>query len=264
VHIHLTGGEALLCPDAPEIAAYASELGFFVEFLTNGYWKEQKPLERLARARPSRITLSVDGIGATHDAIRGRDDFWQTTSSSIRKLQNLRKELKLDYSIRLKNVIMAQNLDRADEVAEFAASNDLEVLYQPIEQNYNEPDDSRWYEHSPTWPRDSRKAVATVNRLRELRRQGLPICNSEADFNAMSRYFLDPASEGAIVQAHVAHEGQASCASLGNLQIQPNGDVLTCCKRPPIGNVLDKSIKTIWNERPQWWKGGCCLNAESQ
>src|SRR5512145_1751881 len=58
VHIHITGGEALLCPDAPEIAAYAAGLGFFVEFLTNGYWKNPQPIERLARAKPSRITLS--------------------------------------------------------------------------------------------------------------------------------------------------------------------------------------------------------------
>ena len=146
----------------------------------------------------------------------------------------------------------------------FAASNGLDVLYQPIEQNYNTPDDPRWFEHAPTWPRDPQKAVAVVNQLVELRRQGLPICNSAGEFNAMRNYFLDPGGLGAAVQAHAAHESRAVCASLGNLQIQPNGDVLTCCKRPPIGNVRSKSIRAFWKGRPQWWKGGCCLTGHSK
>ena len=48
VHIHITGGEALLQSYAPDMTAYASGLGFFVEFLTNGYWKDQRRIESFA------------------------------------------------------------------------------------------------------------------------------------------------------------------------------------------------------------------------
>jgi MoaA/NifB/PqqE/SkfB family radical SAM enzyme len=259
VPICITGGEALLQPDAPDIAAYASGLGFFVEFLTNGYWKDQRRIVALAHAKPARITISLDGIGPSHSAVRGREDFWDTTNQSIQTLRRLRKEEGLKYSIRLKTVIMAQNLEHVAEVAHFAGANGLDVLYQPVEQNYNTPDDPHWFEHAPTWPRDCEKAVATVDRLADLQRKGLPIVNSAGEFRAMRSYFLDPGGQGAAVQAHAAHERRAMCASLGNLQIQPNGDVLTCCKRPPIGNVRSQPIRALWEKRPRWWEGGCCL-----
>jgi MoaA/NifB/PqqE/SkfB family radical SAM enzyme len=227
VPICMTGGEALLRPDAPDIAAYAFGLGFFVEFLTNGYWKDQRRIERLARARPSRVTISVDGVGEAHNTVRGHHDFWEMTHQSIQTLRRLREQEGFAYSIRLKTVIMAHNLDHVAEVAHFAAANGLDVLYQPVEQNNNAPDDPRWFERAPTWPRDSEKAVATVDQLVDLQRKGLPIVNSEGEFNAMRSYFLDPGGQGTAVQAHAAHEGHALCASLGNMQIQPNLTVST-------------------------------------
>lgn len=259
VHICLTGGEALLRAYAPEVAAHGSSLGFFVEFLTNAYWKDQTRIERLAQAGPSRITISLDGIGETHNIVRGRKDFWETASQSIQTLLRMRQQKGINYGIRLKTVIMDHNLDSVADVARYAQSNGIEVLYQPVEQNYNTPDDPRWFEHAPTWPHDSEKAVGVVEELISLQREGLPILNSDGEFAAMKQYFRDPRSNAAEVQAHVAHERRARCSSLGNLQIEPNGDVLTCCKMPTIGNVRSQSIRTIWANRPRWWEGGCCL-----
>jgi hypothetical protein len=30
---------------------------------------------------------------------------------------------------------------------------------------------------------------------------------------------------------------------------------------PPVGNIKTTPIREIWNNRPQWWKGGCCLES---
>ncbi len=257
VAIHITGGEALLRPDVPEIVAHATRLGFFVEFLTNGYWKDQGRIEQLALARPSRVTLSVDGIGDAHNVVRGREDFWETTRSTINTLCRMRGLAGLKFSIRLKTVVMEQNLAHAPDVAWFALSEGVEVLYQPIEQNYNTPDNPRWFEQSPTWPRDSSRAVAVADQLSELKRRGLPIVNSPADFDVMREYFRDPRAQGGAVQAHVAHERRMPCSGLSNLQVQPNGDIVTCCKRPPIGNIRSNSIRNIWRNRPYGCESGC-------
>ena len=259
VHIHITGGEALLRPYAPEVAAHASSLGFFVEFLTNGYSNDQRRIERLAKARPARVTISLDGVGETHSTVRGREGFWEKTSQSIDTLRRVRQEKGSHFSIRLKTVVMDHNLDAVADVARYARSNGLEVLYQPIEQNYDTPDDPDWFEHAPTWPRDPEKAVRVVEDLISLQREGLPIVNTDAEFAAMTRYFRNPRSNAAEVQAHVSHERRAMCSSLGNLQIEPNGDVLTCFKMPPIGNARSEPIRMIWSNRPRWWEGGCCL-----
>lgn len=259
VQVVITGGEALLRPFTAELVAHGSSHGLFMEVLTHGYWDDQSKIEALALARPWRVTVSLDGIGETHTKIRGRDRFFEKTTTTIRTLQRLRKERGLDLIIRLKTVVMAHNLDHVGEVARFAAQDGLEVFYQPIEQNYNTTEDSAWFEHSENWPRDTQKAVATVEKLIALKRQGLPIANSFAQLDVMIPYFRDPASLRIAVQSHAAHEPRLSCSALTMLQVQANGDVTICANQGSVGNIKRAPIREIWEGRPQWWNAGCCL-----
>lgn len=259
VQVVFTGGEALLNPDTIDLVEYSSAIGLFVEVLSHGFWKDQSKIEKLALARPSRVTISFDGFGETRDQIRGRAGFAENTERSLQTLMRLRAERRLDMAIRLKTVIMQQNLEQVGEVARFAAEQGLEVFYQPIEQNYNTPEDSTWFEHSETWPRNPSQAVIAVRQLCELKNQGLPIVNSYEQLQVMIPYFTDPASSRVAVQAHNAHEPQQLCSALTMLQIQANGDVTVCSARKAIGNVRSGPIRTIWNQRPHWWDEGCCL-----
>ena len=261
VSIVFTGGEALLKPYATELAARASSRGFHVEFLTHGYWKDQSRIEQLALARPARITVSVDGVGALHSEIRGREDFFDQTSRTIETLARVRSEKSLRYRIQLKTVIMQKNLDGLDEVARFATREGMSVFYQPIEQNYNTPDDPKWFITSPNWPRNPGDAVQAILRLIELKRQGLHIENTERHFEAMIRYFLDPAGLRLVTQGHVAQQRRPRCAALTMLQFQANGDVTVCSHRPPVGNIKESPIRRIWEGRTRYWESGCCLPA---
>jgi MoaA/NifB/PqqE/SkfB family radical SAM enzyme len=263
VHVFLTGGEALLRPYTTDVVAYGSAIGLAVEVLTHGYWKDQTRIEELASANPWRVTLSVDGVGETHSRIRGRHDFWNWTSQSINTLQRERKEKHLTYEIRLKSVIMAQNVDSAIDMAHFAADNHLSVFYQPIEQNYNTPEDLRWFENASTWPKDPNKAVEVVEQLIVLKRRGLPIANSYRQLEVMVPYFRDPTSTQKAVESHSAHENRQLCSALNMLEFRPNGDVLICSRKPAIGNFLKRPIREIWRERPRWWKQGCCQSQYS-
>jgi MoaA/NifB/PqqE/SkfB family radical SAM enzyme len=259
VPVVFTGGEALLKPLTIDLVSYASALGLFVELLTHGFWDEQTMIGKLALARPARITISLDGLGETHNKIRGRDNFFEKTQKSINTLTRMRKDHGLNFSIRLKTVIMDHNLDNVCDVARFAESIDAEVFYQPIEQNYNTPEDPQWFTHSDTWPRDTLAVVATVERLRQLKLQGLPIANSFAQLNAMIPYFRNPESLRLATQSHSAHEQQLLCAALTTLQIQSNGDVKVCMAKEPVGNIQSQPIRRIWETRPHWWESGCCL-----
>jgi MoaA/NifB/PqqE/SkfB family radical SAM enzyme len=259
VSVVFTGGEALLKPYSTELAAHASSRGFFLEFLTHGYWKDQAKIEQLALARPSRITISVDGVGAVHSRIRGREDFFEHTNRTIETLVRIRSRHSLRYRIRLKTVIMEQNLDDLGEVARYATREGMEVFYQPIEQNYNTAEDPTWFLTSPTWPRDPAAAVRAVHELVRLKRSGLHIVNTEEQFEAMIRYFLDPAGLRKLTQVHVAHLKRPLCAALTTLQIQSNGDVTICSSRPPVGNIKDSPIRQTWERRARYWEHGCCL-----
>ena len=259
IHVFFSGGEALLRPYTTELAAHASAVGLYAEVLTHGYWDDQTRIEKLAMANPGRITVSLDGIGETHTIIRGRENFFEKTTRSLDTLKRIRAEKGLRFDIRLKTVIMEQNIHDVHNVAEYAAANGMEVFYQAVEQNYNTEEDPRWFEHSDNWPKNPSRAVAAVERLIGLKRNGLPIRNSYRQLQTMIPYFLNPDAIRVSVQQHTAHLKYPVCAALTNIQIQPNGDVLACYGMPPIGNIRTASIREIWRNRPQLWKGGCCL-----
>jgi len=258
VHVVFTGGEALLMPFAAEVVSHASSLGLLVEHLTHGFWLDQTRIEKMAMGRPWRVTISCDGIGATHDKIRGKEHFFEAVETTIETLLRLRRQHKLGYTIRLKTVIMEHNLHDVAEIARYARTRGLEVFYQPIEQNYNTPEDPRWFEHSDTWPKDRERAVAAVQELIALKRQGFPIANSEHQLDVMIPYFRDPERLLVLTQSHSAHE-KPLCSAMTMVQIQSNGDVKSCWCMDPIGNIMETPIRRIWESRPRWWESGCCL-----
>ena len=261
VHVVLTGGEALLNRDTLELVRYGSGIGLFIELLSHGYWEDQSKIRKLAEANPGRVTISFDGIGETHNLIRGRHDFAERTGNTIQTLRQMREERLLKFAIRLKTVIMRQNVARLSQIARFAAENDLEVFYQPIEQNYNTDEDPLWFMHSDTWPDDAAQAMAAVQELCELKDRGLPIANTRQQLDVMIPYFTDPAGSRVAVQSHTAHEPQPLCSAMTTLQIQANGDVRPCTSMAAIGNIRASPIREIWQTRPRWWQSGCCLEA---
>lgn len=260
VHVVLTGGEALLVPFAPELVAHGSDLGLLIEHLTHGYWRDQGRIERLARARPWRVTLSFDGLGDTHDHIRGRPRFFEAAAASLATLVRARRETGWPVHIRLKTVLMEHNLEEACAVARFARDQGVEVFYQPIEQNYNTPENEHWFEHSANWPRDPARAVAVVEQLVALKRRGYPIGNSFEQLAVMVPYFRDPQALRVVTQNHQAHD-LPLCTALTTLQIHADGAVRSCWKMEPIGNIKTVPVHTLWKRRPRTWEAGCCLHA---
>jgi MoaA/NifB/PqqE/SkfB family radical SAM enzyme len=257
-HVCLTGGEALLRPYATDLVAHGSRIGLMMELLTHGWWKDQSRIEELARARPWRVTLSFDGIGEIHDRVRGREGFFERTAASIETLKRMRQEEGLDYSIRLKTVVMSHNLHGLEDVARFATQPGMDVLFQPVEQNYDQAEDERWFEKSDNWPSDAEEAVAAVRNLIDLKRQGLSIANSETQLDEMIPYFRDPYG-WEHRWAKVGPEGRRrSCGALGLFQVQADGDVTVCYKSSPIGNIKVDRPRDIWRRRPHLWESGCC------
>ncbi len=257
-HVHLTGGEALLMPHTVDLVRHGASLGLLIEVLTHGYWRDQSRIEAMARAGPWRVTLSVDGLGDVHSRIRGREGFFERTQTSIETLKRVRKEDGLDFTIRLKTVVMQHNLGELAKLARFATQDRMDIFFQPIEQNYNTEEDPQWFLHSQNWPTDPGRAIAAVEELIRLKKQGLSIANSIPQLEVMIPYFQDPAAWRVSVQSHTAHDTRRHCSSLALIQVQSNGDVRVCASAEPVGNIKRSSLREIWENRPQWWTGGCC------
>jgi MoaA/NifB/PqqE/SkfB family radical SAM enzyme len=260
VHVTISGGEALMKGYTIDLVTHARSIGLFLEILTHGYWKDQNKIERLARANPWKVTMSLDGLGETHTLVRGRPNFWEMSHTSLKTLLRLRKEENLGYTVRLKNVLMSYNMDDTVKLAKFAEQDGVEIFFQPIEQNYNTPDDPQWYLHSENWPKDTNRVIANVRELIAMKKSGTShIANSLQQLEAMIPYFQDPDASRVAVQTHSAHEKRRSCNALTTLQLQSNGDVTVCTGVPPVGNFRDTPIRKIWESRPHFWAEDCCL-----
>lgn len=82
----LIGGEAYLRDDWPDIAAAAVAAGMACSMVTGGHGLDAFHLEQARAAGVSLIGVSIDGIGATHDRLRGRVGSFERATAAARRI----------------------------------------------------------------------------------------------------------------------------------------------------------------------------------
>ena len=119
LHINWFGGEPLLAPDiidslSQRLISFADDNGikYSAAIITNGYLLDQSVVDMLARSRVISAQITLDGVGADHDATRhlagGGSTFERITD-------NLRK-LKIPFKVRIRQNIHEGNKDTADDL----------------------------------------------------------------------------------------------------------------------------------------------------
>src|SRR6516225_6867632 len=83
----LSGGEPLLRPDIFEISLRAKAMRFYVGLSTNGALINESNIERVKAAEYDYVGISLDGIGATHDAFRGKAGAFDASLRGLRLSQ---------------------------------------------------------------------------------------------------------------------------------------------------------------------------------
>ena len=86
--IMVTGGEPLTRQDLCEVMAYAKDLGFHWGLVTNGILLTEQNIEKLKEAGMETISISIDGIGETHNSFRGVNGCYETIVRNIENLKN--------------------------------------------------------------------------------------------------------------------------------------------------------------------------------
>jgi Fe-coproporphyrin III synthase len=82
-----SGGEPLTRPDVLELATKAGELGMRTVLSTNGTKIDAAKAEEIAATGLSYVGISIDGIGALNDKIRGSKGAFEDALSGIRAAQ---------------------------------------------------------------------------------------------------------------------------------------------------------------------------------
>lgn len=113
-HVILTGGEATLHPDLPEIIQYTDQLGMIVGLNTNGRHLAHQPyMEKLARAGLNHVQVTLAShIEEAHDAIMGTKAYHQT----VRGIENA---VESDVHVITNTTLMRSNMEHVDEIIDF-------------------------------------------------------------------------------------------------------------------------------------------------
>lgn len=75
IFVSITGGEPLLRKDLYEVVAHMTALGLRSCIVTNGTLLDTEAVARLREAGMQTVSISVDGLEGTHDAVRGAGTF---------------------------------------------------------------------------------------------------------------------------------------------------------------------------------------------
>ena len=87
--VTLIGGEAFMRPDWLTIASAIANAGMRCTMTTGGFGISREMAQRMKEAGIALVSISVDGLEATHDRLRGKKGSWQsafTTMSHFREV----------------------------------------------------------------------------------------------------------------------------------------------------------------------------------
>jgi MoaA/NifB/PqqE/SkfB family radical SAM enzyme len=217
--VNLTGGEATLREDLSDIVGVIAERcpGVRIILSTHGFHTrrlEEMAPRMLAHTRNLAVRVSIDGLGATHDRVRGIKGGYKKCMESLDALRRMGvKDLGIGFTL------MKGNEDELIPAYEMAMANRWQftstvVHSSPIffgEQSDNAPDPEK---------------AATA--YRELRRRQL---KSAIPKNWFRAYFTD-----GVVDDVTGKRRRIDCTALSRFfYLDPTGKVFTC-------HVLDWSV----------------------
>ncbi len=124
----LAGGEPLLRPDFFDVVEYATKRGIKVGMTTNGLCLTEAISKRLHDLGVATISISLDGMERSHDAVRGVGTWKQV----VEKIKILRQHCHV-AKIGIRYTINALNLHDYEPVLRFAEEVGLDVVkFNPI------------------------------------------------------------------------------------------------------------------------------------
>jgi radical SAM protein with 4Fe4S-binding SPASM domain len=224
-HIILTGGEATLHPDLPEIIRYANDLGLVVGLNTNGRRIAHEPYMReLAAAGLNHVQITLgSSVPAVHDAMMGVTSFEQT-------VRGIRSAIASGVHVITNTTLMRCNMGHAERIIDFL--HDLGIRTFAMNGmiysggGFADGEAIPEAELAPLLIRVRDHALALGMRF---------LWYTPTEYCRMSPVELE-------IGAKRCNAGEYS------LCIEPNGDVLPCQSYyTAAGNILRDPWETIWH-----------------
>lgn len=192
-----SGGEPFLREDIFELAEYAKSLGITPNVITNGLALTDK-CEQLVDSAFNVIVFSLNSVENPdlHIESRGRKDSFKKTMDVIQNLCYLNKKKNAGKYISISTVVMPSNLSEIRPLAEFAKIEGIGVGFQLLDNGdaFILPPDSSLNDDKLTGD-ISKKALAAVELMIELKKQGYPVNNGFPQLEAFKSLMQKPKEE---------------------------------------------------------------------
>lgn len=243
----LSGGEPLLRPDIYDIAREARARGFYVGLSSNGTLINRHNIEAIAACQFDYVGISLDGIGRTHDHIRGQPGAFRASIEAVRLCHANGLKVGLRYTMTQANAhdlpaLLA--LLETEQVDRFYFSH----LNYAGRGNRNRAEDS----HHQMSRAAMTQLFETCLRLEEA---GTPKEFTSGNNDADGVFFLHWVR--ARFPLHAAHieaklrqwGGNASGIGVANIDNRGNVHPDTMWWHHTLGNVLKRPFSAIWSDQ---------------
>lgn len=233
-HLIFSGGEPLLRDDIFDLIKYARGKPIkMVDVITNGLLINKKTAEALAGSGTTHITVSIDGIGAVNDVIRGKGVFRRAVNAIdlINKYRN-----NGIPTVGINFTIMNCNIDQIIPMVELARGKGCNiVVFQPLLCNnvnmQERSEDELWVSE-----RNIPKLGKIIKEVIKLKRgmRDISIHVDDRILEMIPDYFARKPLENALK----CYDG------IVRIVIGSNGGVWAC--GGDYGNIKTKSLRNCW------------------
>jgi radical SAM protein with 4Fe4S-binding SPASM domain len=248
VRVAISGGEPLVRPDIFPLLARISELGYPIGMVTSGFPVGEKTPALLAAAGVRTVSVSLDGLEATHNWVRGHDEAFARASRALVLL----KQSGFFQVVEAITTVNRRNLPELPAIAGLCASLGIDAwrLFAtfPIGRALEDAE----------LRLDGAALRGMLDFIKEYRKAGPPLRVSYCEDGCFG-----PEHELAVRD----FVGPRCLAGTGMLAILADGSLTGCLAADHgfiQGNLLSDDIVTVWRERfrvfrdRSWMKKTAC------
>ncbi|MDN3555843.1 heme d1 biosynthesis radical SAM protein NirJ [Halomonas maura] len=262
----LSGGEPLMRPDILELSRRARALGLYTGLSTNGTLITEATIDAIADVGYDYVGISIDGLEATHDAIRQRQGAFRESLHAVR----LCKERGIKVGLRF--TLTRENHAQLDDILALLAEHDVDKFYL---SHLNYGGRGRRHSKQDAWYRMTRDAMTRLfDHCRDELERGIEreyvTGNNDADGPFLLMWAREhfPDRADALEQRLARWGGNASGEHIANIDNLGNVHPDTFWWDHDLGNVRETPFSEIWRhttdplmqglrQRPRPVKGRC-------
>lgn len=241
----ITGGEAFLRKDIIDFFRFLNKQDIEYDVITNFSIPNLEQVKKFADCKPNSLNVSLDGIGETHNSVRGKDIF-DKVFENMKYFQKLQPNIP----IKINSTINKRAINKLEKMLYFTMENGFELNFQHLnfvtsellvqQKKFEKKFFGHSFFHEPTLYNLTKDEVLTLEKkVKEIKKIA-----DENNYHVTFLPELDKNLENWYLNPNDPIT-DAKCDP-SRLRIKPNGE-LVHCERFSYGNLLNGDIVEMIN-----------------